>query len=551
MSLSKTVAGHIGKTLAELGARQCFGVIGTANFKVTHALIESGVRYVAARHEGNAATMADAYAKATGELTLLSVHSGPGLTNALTGIGEAAKSRTPMLVLAGDAPVGGVNSNFYFDQAEMARSVGAVAERVHSAHTALNDLVRAASRALRDRQTVVLSLPIDLQDQAVPEGVSVPRLPITLPPIVPSGPAIENLVDDILKAGRPVILAGRGAVISGAENNLVELGDRIGAVLATTVCGYGLFNGNPWSVGICGGFASRGAVEIVSQSDLVLGFGATFTQWTTRMGRMITPNTPLAQIDVDATRLGMQRPVQHAIQGDANATARAILDALELRQSGRARSAWRSDGLRKQIAAGTNHNEHYEDESDENFIDPRTVSKAVDRILPEDRALASDAGHFMGWAPRYIRVPEPRASCMSFSFQSVGLGMGSAIGLASAHPSRLTVLATGDGGFFMSLSDLETAVRLGLRLCILVYDDEAYGAEVHRFRRDGLKVDFVQFPGANIVSVARGFGAQAIEVRKLDDLAPLEAWVKQGAPGVFVVDAKICPDLEADYHKEM
>jgi thiamine pyrophosphate-dependent acetolactate synthase large subunit-like protein len=552
MALSKTVAGRIGETLAELGARHCFGVIGTANFKVTHALIESGVRYVAARHEGNAATMADAYAKATGQLTLLSVHSGPGLTNALTGIGEAAKSRTPMLVLAGDAPVGGVNSNFYFDQAEMARSVGAVAERVHSAHTALSDVVRAATRAMRDRQTVVLSLPIDLQDQNVPDGLSAPRMPNSLAPIVPSEQAIEALVDDILKAERPVILAGRGAVISGAEDDLVELGERIGALLTTSVCGYGLFNGNPWSVGICGGFASQHAANLVAQSDLVLGFGASFTQWTTRMGRMITPKTPVVQIDVDASRLGMQRPVQHAIQGDAKETARAILDALDLRQTGRTRSRWRSEALCKEISAGTSRNEPYDDESDENFIDPRTVSKAIDRILPEDRALASDAGHFMGWAPRYIRVPEPRASCMSFSFQSVGLGMGSAIGLATAQPERLTILATGDGGFFMSLSDLETAVRLGLRLCILVYDDEAYGAEVHRFRRDGLNVDFVQFPGAsNIASVARGFGAKAIEVRKLDDLAPLEAWVREGAPGVFVVDAKICPDLEADFHKEM
>ena len=551
MKLSQTVAGQIGKTLAELGARHCFGVIGTANFKITHALIDSGVRYVAARHEGNAATMADAYAKATGELTLLSVHSGPGLTNALTGIGEAAKSRTPLLVLAGDAPVGAVTSNFYFDQAAMARSVGAVAERVYSARTALNDAVRAATRAMRDRQTVVLSLPIDTQDEMIPDGIVAPMPPAPIPPIVPDSKAIERLVDAILQAKRPAILAGRGAVIAEAEDALVELGDRIGAVLTTTVCGHGLFNGNPWTVGICGGFSSQFAAQLIAQSDLILGFGATFTQWTTRMGRMITPNSILAQIDVDACRLGMQRPVQYAIQGDARATCQAILDTLDIRQTGRALSGWRSESLRREIAAGSNHNEVYDDQSNGRVIDPRTVSKAVDRILPEDRLFASDAGHFMGWAPRYIRVPEPRASCMSFSFQSVGLGMGSAIGLAISQPERLTLLATGDGGFFMALADLETALRLGLRMCILVYDDEAYGAEVHRFRRDGLKVDMVQFPGADIVSVAKGFGARAIEVRKLDDLAPLEAWVKDGAPGVFVVDAKICPDLEADYHKEM
>ena len=108
--------------------------------------------------------MADAYAKATGELTLVSVHSGPGLTNAITGIGEAAKSRTPLLVLAGDVPTGNVKSNFYFEQAELVRSVGAVSERTYTPQSARGDLLRAVTRALRDRQTVVLSLPLDVQD---------------------------------------------------------------------------------------------------------------------------------------------------------------------------------------------------------------------------------------------------------------------------------------------------------------------------------------------------------------------------------------------------
>src|SRR5262245_58764587 len=97
-----TVAAVIAQDLAGYGARRCFGLLGTANFKISHALAEAGVELISARHEGNAASMADAYAKSTGELTLCSVHSGPGLTNAITGICEAAKSRTPLLVLAGE-----------------------------------------------------------------------------------------------------------------------------------------------------------------------------------------------------------------------------------------------------------------------------------------------------------------------------------------------------------------------------------------------------------------------------------------------------------------
>ena len=124
MNRTPTVAAVIAGDLAAYGARCCFGLLGTANFKISHALVEAGVELISARHECNAASMGDAYAKATGELTLVSVHSGPGLTNALTGIGEAAKSRTPLVVLAGDVPTGAVKSNFYIEQAEISTRAG-------------------------------------------------------------------------------------------------------------------------------------------------------------------------------------------------------------------------------------------------------------------------------------------------------------------------------------------------------------------------------------------------------------------------------------------
>src|SRR6202049_5283828 len=126
MNRTPTVAAVLAGDLVAYGARKCFGLLGTANFKISHALVQAGVELISARHEGNAASMADAYAKATGELTLCSVHSGPGLTNALTGIAEAAKSRTARVVLAGGVPAGAVKNNFYIEQAEMVRAVGAV-----------------------------------------------------------------------------------------------------------------------------------------------------------------------------------------------------------------------------------------------------------------------------------------------------------------------------------------------------------------------------------------------------------------------------------------
>jgi thiamine pyrophosphate-dependent acetolactate synthase large subunit-like protein len=531
---TSTVASVLAKDLAHLGARRCFGLLGTANFKISHGLVEAGVELISARHEGNAASMADAYAKATGELTLVSVHSGPGLTNAITGIGEAAKSRTPLLVLAGDVPTGNVKSNFYFEQAELVRSVGAVSERTHTPQSARGDLLRAVTRALRDRQTVVLSLPLDVQDAKL-NGTNVPLELTPIPDrLQPDPQDVRRLAEAVARAKRPLVLAGRGAVLSDAEGSLLALADRLGALVATSVCGHGLFADNPWSLGICGGFSSPAADELISESDFILGFGVSFTQWTTKKGKLIAPDATVAQIDIEA------------VLGDAKATAEALLAALGAAE----KPGRRDDRTRERIRSGDNHHFPHADESSTQFIDPRTLSKAVDEILPKDRVVASDSGHFCGWVPRYLRVSSPKASCLSHSFQSVGLGLASAIGLAVANPGKLAVLGAGDGGFLMSIADLETAIRLGLRLCILVYNDSSYAAEVHYFRRQGYSIDIVQFPETDFAAIARGYGARAATVRTLADLDPVRAWVKEGAPGVFVIDAKINPDLEADWHAE-
>ena len=551
MTGNSTVAAALARDLAAYGARRCFGLLGAANFKISHALVGAGVELISARHEGNAASMADAYAKATGELTLVSVHSGPGLTNAITGIAEAAKSRTPLVVLAGDVANGAVKSNFYIDQAELVRSVGAVSERIHTARSAREDALRAVTRALHDRRTVVLSLPADVQDAELATNSGPLELARPIARLHPDPEAVGRLADAMARAQRVLILGGRGAVLSDAEGALLSLADRTGALLATTVCGHGLFADSQWSLGICGGFASPVADELIAESDLVAGV----------RGELHAMDDQARQADrarrnrradrrrdhpTSATRM----PVQHAIHGDAKVTAEALLNELARRGVSQPRPGRRSELVRNRIQAGDNHHSPQRDESTARFIDPRTLSKAVDAILPRDRVVASDSGHFCGWVPRYLRVPNARASCLSHSFQSVGLGLASTIGLAVANPGKLAVLGTGDGGFLMSISDLETALRLKLRLCILVYNDASYAAEVHYFRRHGYSIDIVQFPDTDFAAMARGYGARAATVRTLADLEPLEAWVAEGAPGVFVIDGKINPDLEADWHAE-
>src|SRR5262249_4325092 len=161
----------------------------------------------------------------------------------------------------------------------------AVAERIHTPATAREDALRAVTRALGERQTVVLSLPTDVQDAPVTGNVPPLALAPAPGPLHPDPAGVRRLVEAIDAAERPVFIAGRGAVISGAESAIAQLAERAGALLATSVCGHGLFARDPWSLGISGGFASPAASELIAESDLIIGFGVSLTHWTTKRGK--------------------------------------------------------------------------------------------------------------------------------------------------------------------------------------------------------------------------------------------------------------------------
>src|SRR5919202_2870161 len=160
----------VARCLTRAGADVVFGVVGSGNFTVTASLHAHGARFVAARHEGGAVCMADAYARVSGRLGVCSVHQGPGLTNAMTGLTEAAKSRTPLVLLAADTAAAAIRSNFRIGQDQLVSAVGAVPERIYGPESAVRDALRACSRAELERRPIVLMLPLDIQAADCPEA---------------------------------------------------------------------------------------------------------------------------------------------------------------------------------------------------------------------------------------------------------------------------------------------------------------------------------------------------------------------------------------------
>ena len=548
MGEQRSVSQVVGATLAGLGVDTVFGLMGSGNAVVTNALGAGGAAYHAARHEGGATAMADGWARVTGRVGVVRVHQGPGLTNTLTALTEAAKSRTPLLVLAGETPAAALRSNFRIDQHGLVESVGAIADRVHGPATAAADAARALRRAALERRPVVLMLPIDVQPLPVPAAAAaVPGRATPLPTApAPRADAVAEAAALLAGAQRPLIIGGRGAVLAGAGAALEALGARIGALLATSAVAKGLFAGRPYDLGISGGFATPLAAELLAQADVVLAFGATLNHWTTRHGALVAPGATVIQVDLEAGAIGANRPATLGILGDARLAAEALLAALEDEAAG-----WRTPELAARIAAGRWRDEPYEDEGTGEYIDPRTLSIALADLLPEDITVAVDSGHFTGWPSFFLDVPDARSWIFVNAFQAVGLGLGNAIGAAVARPGRVTVAALGDGGAFLALQELETAARLGLRLLVVIYDDSAYGAEVHHFRTLGEDVTAAQFPDADLAAVARASGAAGIVVRSVDDLAPVADWLRDGdGSGPLVVDAKVNPDVCAAWLHE-
>ncbi|HKD98563.1 MAG TPA: thiamine pyrophosphate-binding protein [Micromonosporaceae bacterium] len=567
-------ATRIGQLLAGFGVDHVFGVVGSGNFHVTNALVAAGARFVPAAHEAGAATTADAYARVSGKVGVVSVHQGPGVTNAMTGIAEAAKSRTPMIVLAPEAT--NPRSNFFIDLAGVAGAVGAHFHRVVTG-SVTSDVARAWELATTGLGgTVVLGMPLEVQAARVDAADLVdPTPPDPLEQalrqahaasgnpehavVAPGQDAayfseaenarVERLAEVLAAARRPVFIAGRGAARvpwDGTRDALMRLARDCGALLATSAAAKGLFAGFRWNLDVSGGFASPLAAELIGAADVIVAWGSTLNMWTTRHGQLLPQGATVVRVDHDPAALDQPliRPVadRFEVRGEVRHVAAAVHHCLI--RDGRVpdRHPWREE-VGERIAAGVRWRDvAYQDESTATTIDARTLSIAFDDMLPAERLVAVDSGNFMGYPSMFLTVPDASGFCFTQAYQSVGLGLASAVGAALARPDRLTVAALGDGGFLMSVAELTTVARLGLPMLVVVYDDAAYGAEVHHFGPDGHVLDTVRFPDPPIASIAEGFGCVGVTVRGVGDLGPVRDWLAGPRERPLVVDAKVAAE---------
>jgi acetolactate synthase-1/2/3 large subunit len=526
------------RAFADEGTDHLFSLMGDANMYWMSTLLSlGGVENVHARHENAAVAMADGYARSTGKVGVATVTSGPGLAHAMTAVVGAARYGTPLVLFAGDTMRGDTKALQYIDHQAFARLCGVHCESVLSPEQSLDAVRRAFLRARTMGETVILSVPMDIQDRDHPGDYA--YRPSTAgrgaaEAFVPDDDSVDEALGLLASARRPVIIVGVGALQGGALEAVEALGERIGSLFATTLLAKGALDESPWAIGISGTFSTPQAEKVLGEADLVVGIGASLNRFTRQEGYLF-PQARTIQISHQREAdVGGGGVVTAYLCGDARLTAELLerrLAAEEISSPG-----WRDRFSRERwdpmsvVEAG-------QVPEGEDALDPREVVAALEEHIPDGAIVVSGAGHFWSFVNKGLSGRGGRTFLYCLGFGSIGQALPVAVGAAVGNPERPVVVVDGDSSILMYIAELDTAVRRHANLLAVVLDDDAMGAELHKLRLRQVPSEAAVVPTPRLDLVAEGLGGRGAVVRDVKSLrAALADW--SGA-GVHLVDAKV------------
>ena len=536
------------------GIEAVFGLMSDDTALLVTTLDAIGVRFYAARHENNAIAMAEGYSAGTGKLGVAIIGRGPATANGLHGAAYAQRSGSKVLLIFGASSLnplasgGGEADTKDFNVMGVFAATGLKTFLASDAGSARLTLTNAIG-ATRNGGCVALLLPMNVQfgqvDYPGPLGVPAPAVPLAVQRHLARVPAIEAAVGLLQKSRKPLFVVGLGAHRAGAAEAIERLAEKVGAVLATTLKAKDMFRGHPYNLGIVGSYSHATGRRLIDQADCIVAFGAGLNQRTTSFGTSLPNHAPLIQVDVSHANIGRWFHADVALIADAKHAAEQLFEALAERPA--------SDKLlyteeNRQRLADIDLAAEFQSAHTARTMDPRALAMAVNQLLPANRNAVYDAGNFLQIMP-YIDVPGPECIKNTVDFASIGMGFGTALGFACGTPQRTTVLFIGDGGFLMTLSELETAAREGIPVVIVLMNDGAYGAELHYLKMRGMPVSTAVFADIDFAPIAQAFGFEAFTVRTLEELAKLAPALKN-PQGPMLLDCKINASVAAAFLME-
>ncbi|CAE7040633.1 xsc [Symbiodinium natans] len=525
------------KTLQMHGIKNAFGIIGSAMMPISDLFPAAGIKFWDCAHECNAGMMADGYTRTTGKMSMMIAQNGPGITNFVTPVKTAYWNHTPLLLVTPQAANKTIGQGGFqeVEQLAMFKDTVCYQEEVRDPTRICEVLNRVIEKAYHCSAPAQINIPRDfwtqVVDMSLPTGVKLER--------GAGGAASTKAAAEMLAEAKfPVILNGAGVILSGAVDASVKLAERLSAPVCCNYQHNDAFPGDhPLHMGPLGYNGSKAAMEAISKADVVLALGTRLNPFSTLpcYGMEYWPkDAKLIQVDINSDRIGLTKPVDVGIQGDAGLVAEALLAALppsagdagrteRLKLVEEKKQAWGKEleGMDHELDdEGTTWNKRAR-EAQPNRLSPRQAWRAIMRVMPKDAIMSSDIGNNCAIGNAYPSFPSPRKYLAPGLFGPCGYGFPSILGAKVGNPSVPVVGFAGDGAFGISVNELTACGRGDWPgVTMVVFRNYQWGAEKRNttlWYQDNF-VGTELNAGVEYAEMAKACGLKGIKAESVEEL---------------------------------
>lgn len=527
------------RCLENEGVQFLFGLPGEETLEIMDALVDSHIRFIETRHEQGAAFMADVYGRLSGKAGVCLSTLGPGATNLLTGVADAYLDRAPLVAITGQASMTRRHkeSHQYIDVISMFKPVTKWNTSIPKAEV-IPEAIRKAFKVAQTEKlgSTHVELPEDVAEEQIGAASTLAPLFVQAPVTPEPSPAqIARAIRTIAGARRPVILAGNGVIRGRAHEAVRQFAGRLHIPVVHTFMAKGVLSDrDPFSLYTIGLQARDYTSVVMEQADVVIAIGYDFVEyapcfWNARREKQIV------HVDVSPAEVDEHYIIEVGVLGDLRLSLEQLGSGLTPFDTHWADGARKTviDGFAAELAGPSSWP-----------LRPQHLMRELRAALAADDLVLCDVGAHKLWMARMFPCEVPNSCIISNGFAAMGIAVPGAIAAKLLFPHRRVVAVTGDGGFLMNSQELETAVRLGLPLVILVWRDDGYGVIRWKQQVRFGRTSSVEFGNPDLMAYANSFGARGYRVTEPSELRPiLDEALNCGRPAVI--------DCAVDYSENL
>lgn len=523
------------RCLENEGVEYIFGIPGEENIDVMDALLSSTIKFVTTRHEQGAAFMADVYGRLTGKAGVCLATLGPGATNLITGVADANMDRAPIVAIAGQGATTRLHkeSHQILDLVNLFEPISKYSTQLREPEI-VPEVVRKAFKVAEAEKPGCSFIDFPENIAKADAGDKTPLKVQSAKPPVPPIEKMEQAAALISEANFPLIMAGNGVIRAGAGARLIEFAEKLNIPVATTFMAKGCI---PFSHRLSLGAVGLAATDYVScgfdRADVVICIGYDIVEYHPHLWNQ-TRNIKIIHVDSKAAEVDEHYILEAGVIGEIGSALSGIAAGVKT-QNGQDYG-----NLRETIVAELSMHSDTQDFP----VKPQKILWDLRQVLAAEDIVVSDVGAHKMWIARMYQAERANTCIISNGFASMGIGIPGAIAAKLAFPDRVAVTVTGDAGFLMNSQEIETALRIGTPIVILVWNDSKYGLiEWHQMKAFG-RSSHIDFNNPDFVKYAESFGAKGYRIDSTDQLLPaLQQAIADNT--VVVID---CP---VDYSENM